>query len=157
MDGENIKKNGEWKLLKPKTNNHAVSQVISVLLIISMVVTMMAVILLWAMPLIEEKRSENEMQTVFYSFEIMDNTVEGLLMEGSDAKRVVGVVCPNDQGLLSVDSSTDNKLIVIDNSKADGEFILESDQSEIKYYLNELPEWTQEINRKLQIKYITQK
>lgn len=107
------KKNGEWKLLKLKTNNHAVSQVISVLLIISMVVTMMAVILLWAMPLIEEKRSENEMQTVFYSFEIMDNTIEGMLMEGPDAKRVVGVVCPSDEGSLSVDSSIDNKLIVM--------------------------------------------
>jgi len=78
-----------------------------------MVVAMMTVILFWAMPLIEEKRSENEMQSVFYSFEIMDNTVEGLLMEGSDAKRVVGVVCPNDRGDLSFVSSTDNKLIVM--------------------------------------------
>ncbi|WP_042199118.1 zeta toxin family protein [Paenibacillus camerounensis] len=46
-----------------------------------------------------------------------------------------------------------DQLIVIDNSKADGEFVLETDKSGIKYYLNELPEWTQEINRKLQIKY----
>ncbi|WP_342481310.1 zeta toxin family protein [Paenibacillus sp. FSL L8-0340] len=50
-----------------------------------------------------------------------------------------------------------DQLIVIDNSRADGEFILEADKSGIKYYLNELPEWTQEINRKLQIKYKTRK
>ena len=112
---EKHKKNGDWKLLRVKSDNHAVSQVISVLLVVSMVVAMMTVILFWAMPLIEEKRSENEMQTVFYSFEIMDNTVEGLLMEGSDAKRVVGVVCPNDRGDLSFVSSTDNKLVVMYN------------------------------------------
>lgn len=50
-----------------------------------------------------------------------------------------------------------DQLIIVDNSKADGEFILEADNSGIKYYLNELPEWTQEINRKLLIKYKTQK
>lgn len=50
-----------------------------------------------------------------------------------------------------------DQLIVIDNSRADGEFIFEADKSGIKYYLNELPEWTQEINRKLQIKYKTRK
>lgn len=49
-----------------------------------------------------------------------------------------------------------DQLIVVDNSKADGEFVLETDKSGIKYYINELPEWTQEINRKLQIKYKTQ-
>jgi predicted ABC-type ATPase len=50
-----------------------------------------------------------------------------------------------------------DQLIVIDNSKADGEFILEADKSGIKYYLNELPEWAQIIDRQLQIKYKTQK
>jgi len=107
-----VKKNGERKLLKVTSDKHAVSQVVSVLLVVSMVVAMMTVILFWAMPLIEEKRSENEMQSVFYSFEIMDNTVEGLLMEGSDAKRVVGVVCPNDRGDLSFVTSNE-KLIVM--------------------------------------------
>ena len=106
-------------MLKVRSDNHAVSQVVSVLLVVSMVVAMMTVILFWAMPLIEEKRSENEMQSVFYSFEIMDNTVEGLLMEGTDAKRVVGVVCPNDRGDLSFVSSTDNKLIVMYNYDVD--------------------------------------
>ncbi|WP_019912687.1 zeta toxin family protein [Paenibacillus sp. HW567] len=50
-----------------------------------------------------------------------------------------------------------DQLIVIDNSKADGEIILGADKSGIKYYSNELPEWAQVINRKLQIKYKTQK
>ncbi|WP_246553346.1 hypothetical protein [Paenibacillus tritici] len=44
-----------------------------------------------------------------------------------------------------------NQLIVIDNSKADGEFMLEADQSGIKYYLNELPEWVKIIDKQLQI------
>lgn len=50
-----------------------------------------------------------------------------------------------------------DQFIVVDNSKADGEMILGSDQSGIKYYTNELPEWARIIDRKLQIKYTTQK
>lgn len=46
-----------------------------------------------------------------------------------------------------------DQVIVVDNSKADGEFILEADKQGIKYHLNELPEWTQLIDRRLQIKY----
>lgn len=48
-----------------------------------------------------------------------------------------------------------DQLIVVDNSKADGEFILEADQSGIKYYLKELPEWVKIIDKQLQIKYKT--
>lgn len=48
-----------------------------------------------------------------------------------------------------------DQLIVVDNSKADGELILEADQSGIKYYLKELPEWVKIIDKQLQIKYIT--
>ncbi|CAM4383643.1 zeta toxin family protein [Paenibacillus typhae] len=48
-----------------------------------------------------------------------------------------------------------DQLIVVDNSKADGEFILEADKSGIKYYLNEMPVWAQLIDRQLQIEYRT--
>lgn len=48
-----------------------------------------------------------------------------------------------------------DQLIVVDNSKADGEFILEADKSGIKYFLNELPEWVKIIDKQLQIKYKT--
>lgn len=47
--------------------------------------------------------------------------------------------------------------LIVDNRKANGEFFLKQVKAKIKYYLNELPEWTQEINRKLQIEYKTQK
>ncbi|OPA72768.1 hypothetical protein BVG16_31435 [Paenibacillus selenitireducens] len=40
-------------------------------------------------------------------------------------------------------------LVVIDNSKADGEIIIEADTSAIKYYVDELPEWAQVIERSL--------
>ncbi|ASA19825.1 zeta toxin family protein [Paenibacillus donghaensis] len=50
-----------------------------------------------------------------------------------------------------------DQLIVVDNSKADGEFILEADKSGIKYYLNELPEWVKIIGKQLQNNYKTQK
>lgn len=48
-----------------------------------------------------------------------------------------------------------DQLIVVDNSKADGEFVLEADKSGIKYYLNELPEWVKIIVKQLQIKFKT--
>lgn len=42
-----------------------------------------------------------------------------------------------------------DQLIVVDNSKHDGEMILGSDQSGIKYYTNELPKWARIIDRQL--------
>ncbi|AWB45561.1 hypothetical protein DCC85_16035 [Paenibacillus sp. CAA11] len=50
-----------------------------------------------------------------------------------------------------------DQLLVIDNSKAAGEIILGSDKSGVKYYLNELPEWAQIIDKQLQIKCKTQR
>ncbi|MEK4063280.1 MULTISPECIES: hypothetical protein [Paenibacillus] len=49
-----------------------------------------------------------------------------------------------------------DQLVVIDNSKADGEIILGADKSGMKYYSDGLPEWAQIIDLKLQIKYKTQ-
>ncbi|WP_445668131.1 hypothetical protein [Paenibacillus sp. FSL F4-0125] len=46
-----------------------------------------------------------------------------------------------------------DQLLVVDNSKADGEIILGADISGIIYYSNELPEWVQKIDRELQLKY----
>lgn len=45
-----------------------------------------------------------------------------------------------------------DQLVVIDNSKTDGEIILEADKSGIKYYLDELPEWVQTIDQQLRIR-----
>lgn len=42
-----------------------------------------------------------------------------------------------------------DQLLVVDNSKADGEIILGADKSGIKYYSNELPEWARMIDLKL--------
>ncbi|MRN52125.1 zeta toxin family protein [Paenibacillus monticola] len=46
-----------------------------------------------------------------------------------------------------------DQLLVVDNSKADGEIILGADKSGMKYYSNELPEWARMIDLKLQIEY----
>jgi predicted ABC-type ATPase len=46
-----------------------------------------------------------------------------------------------------------DQLVVIDNSKADGEIILGADKTGIKYYIDELPEWALMIVRELQVKY----
>lgn len=50
-----------------------------------------------------------------------------------------------------------DQLVVIDNSKTNGEIILEADKSGIKYYLDELPEWAQIIDRQLQTRDKTKK
>ncbi|MEK3987055.1 zeta toxin family protein [Paenibacillus sp. FSL K6-3166] len=46
-----------------------------------------------------------------------------------------------------------DQLLVVDNSKADGEIILGADISGMKYYSNELPVWAHKIDQKLQLKY----
>ncbi|USB34363.1 hypothetical protein [Paenibacillus sp. YPG26] len=50
-----------------------------------------------------------------------------------------------------------DQLVVIDNSTTDGEIILGADNSGVKYYLDELPEWTQKIDRQLQNRNRTKK
>jgi len=100
------------KLLKFQEENNAVSQVISILLVVSLVVSSMAIIIFWAMPLVEEKTMENEMQNILYSFEMMDNTIESMLIEGSGAKRVVSLMCLNNRGLLSMSSYTDKFIVM---------------------------------------------
>ncbi|MHA0855715.1 hypothetical protein [Paenibacillus sp. CMAA1364] len=45
-----------------------------------------------------------------------------------------------------------DQLVIIDNSKTDGEIILEADKGGVKYYIDELPEWAQMIDRQLQIR-----
>lgn len=100
------------KLLKFHKKNYAVSTVISVLLVIGLVVSSMAIIIFWAMPLLEEKAMKNEMQSIIYSFEMVDNNIENMLIEGSGAKRIVGLICPNDKGSLSMSSYTDKFIVM---------------------------------------------
>ncbi|OPA72809.1 hypothetical protein BVG16_32005 [Paenibacillus selenitireducens] len=48
-------------------------------------------------------------------------------------------------------------LVVIDNSKADGEIVLEADKEFIKYHQNVLPEWIESIDRHLKNRMIIHK
>ena len=100
------------KLLKFYRQNHAVNQVISILLIVGLVASSMAGIVFWAMPLIDEKKMESEIQTTIYSFEMLDSTIKNMLIEGYSASRIAAFMCPNDKGSLEILSSTD-KLIVM--------------------------------------------
>ncbi|GIP20689.1 zeta toxin family protein [Paenibacillus sp. J22TS3] len=50
-----------------------------------------------------------------------------------------------------------DQLIVIDNSNTDGEIILEANNSGVKYYSVELPEWVQIIDQQLQSRGETKK
>lgn len=110
------------KLLRSINKNHAISQVVSVLLVVGLVVSSMAAIIFWAMPMIEEKKMESEMQTIIYSFEMLDNSVENMLIEGYSAKRLVGFMCPNDKGFLDIQSGTDKLIIVYSFSSAFPDF-----------------------------------
>ncbi|RUT28643.1 hypothetical protein EJP77_16710 [Paenibacillus zeisoli] len=50
-----------------------------------------------------------------------------------------------------------DQLVVIDNSKTDGEIILGADKHGIKYYIDELPDWAQVIDQQLQTRDKTKK
>ncbi len=95
-----------------KISNNAVSEVVSTLMTLSIVLGVVTAVLFWGLPYIEEKEIMGESQTVFGGFDIMYNTMRGLIIDGYGAKGVSNVVSTNKEASLNIDSQG-SKLILM--------------------------------------------
>ncbi len=91
-----------------KTNifksNIAVSQVLSTILVLSIVLSCVAGIMAWGVPYIEENKMKSQRETIFSNFEVFDNTIANLLVDGPNSADT-GVISSNvDEGAININS-----------------------------------------------------
>jgi len=95
-----------------KISNNAVGEVVSTLLTLTIVLGVVAAVLAWGIPYIEEKEIRGETQAVFAGFDVMYDTMSGLIVDGYGSKGFSNIVSSNDQASLNIDSKG-KKLILI--------------------------------------------
>lgn len=96
---------------KRSLNTYAVSEVVSTVLVISIVLGTVATILTWGVPYMQEKQSESQMQKVHSNYDDIDNTVDDLILQGFGTKKSTILNSYNDKSSLEIKESSD-KLIV---------------------------------------------
>lgn len=93
------------------SNKNAVSQVVSTLLVLSIVMGSIGGIMYWGIPYIEERKMESQRESLFSNFELIDNKIGNLIISGPDSISS-GVIVSTNKGSLIINSTTD-KLIVM--------------------------------------------
>ncbi len=78
-----------------KIGNHALSEVISTLLTLIIVLSVVAAVLFWGLPYIEEKEIKGELQTILGGFDVMYDTMRGLIIVGEGAKGFSNIISTN--------------------------------------------------------------
>ncbi len=94
-----------------KLDRYGVSSVVSVILVVGIVVSSSAVILAWGLPYIEENKMNNQLENSKASFEIMDNTISNLIVDGVGSIGNGGFSSIEDKSNINVDSKG-GKLII---------------------------------------------
>ena len=132
-------------------NNNAVSEVVSTLLTLVIVLSVVASVLLWGLPYLEEREIKGELQTILSGFDVMDDTIRGLILDGDGAKGFSTIISTNTQSSLNVENESkkiilmysfdeprDIDFYVSDLDDGDSSFKIESDVdmgiSKVKIY-----------------------
>lgn len=109
-----------------KTSNDAVSEVVSTLLTLVIVLGVVTAVLLWGLPYLEEMKMRGESQTVFGGFDVMYGTMRGLIIDGYGTKGFSNIVSTNDKASLDIDSQGKKLILMytftdefLNNHKAD--------------------------------------
>jgi hypothetical protein len=97
---------------KIKMDNQGVSEVVSALLVIMIVFGTITVVLAWGLPYIEEKKMSSQLQTALGNFDVMDDTIRNLIIDGPDTRAGGEIVSMNDKGSLSIDSNSTKMIIM---------------------------------------------
>lgn len=107
--------------IRRKLKNHAVSQVVSTLLTLMIVIGSVAAILFWGLPYIEERKLRSQSQNAINSFNLMYNTIHSMIIDGPNTKGVSEVITTSDQGALTIDPYG-NKLVIMYSFDSDYDF-----------------------------------
>ena len=92
-------------------NNCGVSEVVSTLLTISIIMTAVGTILLWGLPYIQERQTSLEFQNVINSYDILQNSIGNLVIDGPSSKTTAPIVNANDKGMVNVDGDADRFIV----------------------------------------------
>jgi len=95
-----------------KVNDNAVSEVVSTLLTLVVVLGVVTAVLLWGLIYMGEREILSESQTVFGGFDIMYDTMRGLIIDGYGAKGSSNIISTNEKASLTIDSQG-KKLILM--------------------------------------------
>ena len=110
-----------------KFRTNAVSQVLSVLLTLMIVLGTVATIFLWGIPAIESNKFKNSHISSLGSFDQMYNIFSSLIIDGNDAKSTANIINNNDKGSVSINTNSDSKLVVSYCHHPDYIFSVDSD------------------------------
>jgi len=97
-----------------KINNNAISEVVSTLLTVAIVLGVVASVLYWGLPYLEEKEIRGEFQGVYGGFDIMYDTMSGLIIDGYGSKGFSNIISTNDESSLTIDS--EGKKLILSNT-----------------------------------------
>jgi len=96
---------------KRSLNTHAVSEVVSTILVISIVVSAISLILMWGVPYIQEKERESQIQRVHSNYDDIDGSVDDLILQGLGTKKSAVVSSFNDVSSLHVNEDSDRLVV----------------------------------------------
>ncbi len=88
-------------------NKNALSEVISTIMVVSIVVSTVAVILGWGVPYLEEQKIKSNKQTAESNLISLSDSVNDLIMKGVETGGVSDVSNQNDKGSITLDSDSD--------------------------------------------------
>ena len=96
---------------KRSLNTHAVSEVVSTILVISIVISAVSLILMWGVPYIQEKERESQIQKVYSNYDDIDDSIDDLILQGVGTKKSAIVSSFNDMSSLQIKENSDRLIV----------------------------------------------
>lgn len=106
---------------KRNLNTYAVSEVVSTILVISIVMATVAAILAWGIPYMDEKEKQSQIQSVHSNYDNIDSSIDDLILQGYGTRKSAIVTSYNDMSSIGIAESSD-KLIVYYSFHPDYDF-----------------------------------
>ncbi|MCK4364746.1 MAG: PKD domain-containing protein [Thermoplasmatales archaeon] len=94
----------------------AVSEVVSTLLTLTIVLGVVAAVLLWGLPYIEEKEMLSEFQTVAGGFDVMYDTISSMIIHGYGSNGINKIVNTNELSSLNVGTQNSKLIFIFSNA-----------------------------------------
>jgi len=93
-------------------NKFGVSEVVSTLLTLTIVLGVVAGVLYWGLPYLEEKEIRGEVETIYGGFDVMYDSIRGLVIDGYGSRATSSIVSTNDRASLNIKEES-SKLVLM--------------------------------------------
>ena len=95
-----------------RANRDAVTALLGTILVITLVMSSIAVIGIWGIPYIENSKIRSHHDASYATFNVIDNAVEGLISSGSGASGKFNIANYVNYGSVSIDSEGDRLVVM---------------------------------------------